>query len=380
MKKRPGSLFLSCLLVLLLLGLGGIALLAGSWYVIDQATLTFGDPNPSLSLTQRLRYSVELVLNREKLVQAVDPAGQPREFTIEMGESVSTVAYRLEMAGLVQDSASFRNLLIYSGMDTGVQAGSYQLSPAMDAIQIARSLQDATPGEVVFAILEGWRLEEIAGAIPTSGLGFTPEEFLVAVRQPPSSDWTGPAVPPQEATHEGFLFPDRYRFARETSLSEFLATIQENFRIKLETELIQGFENQGLDLYQAVTLASIVQREAVIPEEQPLIASVFLNRLAAGMKLDSDPTVQYAVGYNSAQNTWWTNPLSITDLQVDSPYNTYRYAGLPPGPIANPGISALRSIAYPAETPYYYFQAQCDHSGKHQFAETYEQHLQNSCQ
>ena len=111
----------------------------------------------------------------------------------------------------------------------------------------------------------------------------------------------------------------------------------------------------------------------------PLIASVFINRLNAGLKLDSDPTVQYALGYNSEDKSWWTNPLSLTDLKIDSPYNTYLYAGLPPGPIASPDLSALRAVAFPAQTPYYYFRAACDGSGKHEFSETFQEHLSKEC-
>jgi UPF0755 protein len=116
----------------------------------------------------------------------------------------------------------------------------------------------------------------------------------------------------------------------------------------------------------------------VVEDEMPLIASVFYNRLAVGWKLESDPTVQYALGYNEAQGTWWTNPLSAADLQVDSPY-TYVYSGLPPGPIANPGLAALKAVAFPAQTPYYYFRAACDGSGRHLFAETFDEHLGNAC-
>jgi UPF0755 protein len=111
----------------------------------------------------------------------------------------------------------------------------------------------------------------------------------------------------------------------------------------------------------------------------PLIASVFLNRLAAGMPLEADSTAQYALGYQEKTHTWWKNPLSLGDLQVDSPYNTYLYGGLPPGPISNPGLNALRAVAFPAQAEYYYFRAACDGSGEHNFAETFEEHLQNAC-
>jgi UPF0755 protein len=112
----------------------------------------------------------------------------------------------------------------------------------------------------------------------------------------------------------------------------------------------------------------------------PAIASVFHNRLSAGMKLDTDPTVQYAIGWNSSQDTWWTNPLSSTDLQVDSPFNTYLVPGLPPAPISNPSLAALRAVAFPTDTPFYYFRARCDGSGLHSFAETFEEHVNNGCE
>jgi UPF0755 protein len=128
-----------------------------------------------------------------------------------------------------------------------------------------------------------------------------------------------------------------------------------------------------------VTLASIVQREAVRPEEQAAIASVFLNRLVAGMPLQTDPTVQYALGFDVATNSWWKVPLSTADLEIQSPYNTYQNLGLPPGPISSPGLNAIQAVAYPAQTPYYYFRARCDGSGLHDFSETFDQHLQSGC-
>jgi UPF0755 protein len=152
-----------------------------------------------------------------------------------------------------------------------------------------------------------------------------------------------------------------------------------NSKAQENEEQFQGLEQQGLTLNEAVTLASIVEREAISPEEMPHIASVFYNRLNAGIKLDSDPTVQYALGFNTAQATWWTNPLSGADLQVDSPYNTYLYPGLPPGPIANPSPEALRAVAFPASTPFYYFRAHCGDPTRHDFSETYQEHLEKSC-
>jgi len=158
-----------------------------------------------------------------------------------------------------------------------------------------------------------------------------------------------------------------------------MSTIRSAFDTAITDELLAGFEQQGLNLHQAVILASIVEREAVVEDEMPLIASVFLNRLVAGINLDADPTVQYAVGYNAAQESWWTNPISLSDLQYNSPFNTYLYPGLPPGPICNPSPNALRAVAFPAQTPYYFFRATCDGTGRHAFAETFQEHLNNAC-
>jgi UPF0755 protein len=245
----------------------------------------------------------------------------------------------------------------------------------MSAIEIARELQDATPEEVTFVILPGWRMEEIAASLPTSGLTITPEEFLTAARAPyPDYDFLAGAT-----TTEGFLFPDSYIVPRDVTVDAFVNGLIRNFALHLAPDITNEYQRAGLSIYQAVTLASLVQREAVHDEEKPLIASVYLNRYKINMKLDADPTVQYALGYSIINQSWWTSPLSLVDLQVNSPYNTYINTGLPPTPIANPGMEALRAVAFPAQTNYLYFRARCDGSGFHDFAETFDEHLQNAC-
>jgi len=207
-------------------------------------------------------------------------------------------------------------------------------------------------------------------------LSFTPEEFLT-LTQTSSSEYdflTG------ASSVEEFLFPDTYVFSRVITADDLVNELIRNFALHLSIDMRNGFEKQGLTVYQAVTLASIVEREAVHDEEKPTIASVYLNRLRLGMKLDADPTVQYALGYDFAQGTWWTNPLSLDNLKFDSSYNTYLYTGLPPAPIASPGLKALQAVAFPAETAYYFFRAKCDGSGYHFFAETFDEQLANGCQ
>ena len=338
----------------------------------------FGPPSSGLDPVQRTYLSALLLYQANELTLPNEPYGREQPFQVMLGESPRSIANRLQAQGLISDAGAFRNFLVYAGLDTTVQAGEYKLSPGMTPVQIAQALQDATPTEVSFAILPGWRLEEIAAALPTSGLSFTAEAFQTAARTLPEGFPFLQDLPSQ-ASLEGFLFPDSYRLLRELNVDGFIAILLDNFEAHLDSELLEGFQRQGLNLYQAVILASIVEREAIVDEEMPLIASVFVNRLNSEMKLDSDPTVQYALGYNPAQQTWWTNPLSLADLQINSPYNTYLLPGLPPGPIANPSLGALRAVAFPAQSPYYYFRAACDDTGRHLFAETYEEHINNAC-
>jgi UPF0755 protein len=381
----------SCLLIMLVLLILAILGLAGTAIMLPhQAELAFGPPAAGIEFSQRIYLSYLLLSQQAILKHPSDVAGIVRPFQVELGESTYAITQRLQDEEFVSDAQALRNYLIYSGKDTSIQAGEYSLSSRMSPIEIAQRLQDATPGEVTFHVLPGWRMEEIAAALPTSGLSFSPEAFMAAAANPGTVDVTlaqfiDQTGRPAGATLEGYFFPDGYRLSRQIDVNTFVNTLLENFRFKIEKpasgdyNLIQGFENQGLTIYQAAILASIIQREAIIDDEMPQIASVFFNRMAAGMKLDSDPTVQYALGYNPAQNTWWTNPLSLENLSYDSLYNTYLYPGLPPGPIANPSLNALKAVAFPAQTPYYYFRAACDGSGLHAFAVTFEEHQQNAC-
>lgn len=377
-KKKRGCtaplllfLFVLCLALAAVGGYGAVRIPA-------QTAALFGPPSPNLERSRVLYYSVLLLSKQEALLTPMNPNGSEVNFNIEQGESTQALIEQLYLAGLIPDTSTFSTYLSYSGLDTTIQAGRYSLTPAMTPVEIAHALQDATPKDVDFNIIAGWRVEEIAAALPTSGLTISEDEFLQTVAVVPIS-WTLSSDIPPGMGLEGFLMPGSYTIPREASIDQLISTILDAFSAQVTPELKDGFEKQGLSLYEAVTLASIVQREAVLEDEMPVIASVFYNRLDAGMPLASDPTVQYTLGYNSNTGTWWTNPLSLEDLQVDSPYNTYIYPGLPPGPIANPGIQSLQAVALPADTPYYYFRSACDGSGRHLFSETFDEHLQNEC-
>lgn len=381
--KKPALLSAFATTVLILLCL---ILIVSVWITIDlqnRAEHSFGPASPKLALVQRLSLTTRLLLETNDLTEPLDPAGAVQKFKIEAGESPLAISDRLQETRLIASAAALRDYLVYSGLDTSLQAGEFELSAKMNAIQIAWELQDATPSEITFRILPGWRMEEIAEALPTSGLEFSQRSFLDIANQP--SDNLNPETIsllkqlPPSASLEGFLYPDSYRLPRITSVDAFVKTLLDDFQVKVDHQMQEGFKRQGLSLYQAVTLASIVQREAVLEDEMPMITSVFYNRLNSGINLDTDPTIQYALGYDLLGKTWWKNPLSLEDLQVNSSYNTYLHPGLPPGPISNPGLSALQAVAFPAQTQYLYFRMACDNSGRHNFAITFEQHKANAC-
>ena len=379
MSKRQSTGLRGC--VIIFLAIFCLLAAAGGWAASELprwATRNFGQVNSQHGWGMRVYLSTQLYMHRYDLQQPLDAFGEERDFEVALGESPIQVANRLEQEGLIRNGEALRVFLVYSGLDTTLQAGGFQLSPAWSAVEIAHQMQDATPDEVSFRILPGWRLEEVAAALPVNGVQVDPQEFIQAARNPAglmlAVEW------PQGTSLEGYLYPDVYQFKRDATIEEVLNAFINRFFEQVSPELMEGFSRQGLDLTQAVALASIVQREAIVQDEMPMIASVFLNRMAINMKLDSDPTVQYAAGYQEGRGGWWTNPLSLDDLKMDSPYNTYIYNGLPPGPISNPSLAAMQAVSTPAQTPYYYFRAACDGSGRHNFARTFEEQVQNACQ
>ena len=177
---------------------------------------------------------------------------------------------------------------------------------------------------------------------------------------------------------EGFLFPDTYQFPKDSEATRVVSIMLQNWDRRVSADLREKAAARGLTLYEVVTLASIVEREAVVDGERPTIAGVYLNRLAREMRLEADPTVQYALGRDATTGRWWT-PLTIDQVQnTDSPYNTYRVGGLPPGPICNPGLASIRAVANPEQTDYLYFVAnKRAGDGSHIFALTFDEHLAN---
>ncbi len=363
---------IGCVLLLLLFFVSVV----GAFFALPILAAQYvGAASEKLDVFQQFKYASLMLWYDGQITNPMSSTAGNVTFSIDPGDSAAVVASKLEQQGFIQSADAFTAYLVYSGLDTGLQAGEFQISSAMPPIQIAQKLQDATPTQVKFVVLPGWRLEEVANAMPTSGLSITPQQFMAAAAHPSSNyDFL-----PSGASAEGFIFPGEYVLPRVIQADQLVSLLMNNAALALTSEMKAGFARQNLDVFQAVTLASIIQREAVVPEEQPIIASVFFNRLNSGMFLETDPTIQYALGLNNENGSWWKVPLSTEDLSINSPYNTYKNPGLPPGPISNPALSALQAVAYPAQTPYLFFQARCDGLGLHNFSETFEQHLQNSC-
>ncbi len=338
----------------------------------------FGPPNPGVTKFQNTLYTLQIFLSRNKLTTPVRTDGLPITFHINVDESLQSIAGRLEKSGLIPDAGIFITYLAYSGMDSTVQAGQYEFGPGLSPRDIALELQDATPGEIPFTLLAGWRVEEVAEALVVYGLLDAKDEFLELAYNP--DELSLPDSWPDDQGVEGLLFPGQYSIPRNSSPGEILGIFLERFLDEVNPNLIEKFKNQGLSLYDAVTLASIVEKEAVHTSEQPIISSVFLNRMAINQKLESDPTIQYALGFNKDQLTWWKNPLTTGDLTVNSPYNTYLVNGLPPSPISSPGLTAMKAVGSPPSSKYYFFRAKCDGSGYHNFSQTFDEHLEFACE
>jgi len=351
---------------ILLLFLIALCLLAGIAATIPARTAQlFGPPTPDLSPVKLYQQSLVLLLSKNDLFESGNGGDNELLFPIEQGDSLDKILTGLTHLGLIRHTSQFRAYLIYSGIDTGIQPGEYLFSPGLSELEVAKILSSSAAPMTTVSILAGWRAEEIAGTLPDLGLSISPDQFIQAVR---------------EDNREGYLSPGTYQVNREIDTKSLINMFYERFIAQITPEMETNISAQGLSLTEVVILASIVEREAIVEEEMPLIASVFLNRLRGGLNLGADPTVQYALGYNETQGVWWTNPLSLDDLKLPSSYNTYENPGLPPGPICNPGSNALDAVSNPAQTTYMYFRAACDGSGLHLFAETFDEHLANACE
>jgi UPF0755 protein len=301
----------------------------------------------------------------------------PVTFVVGEGEGIASVAARLQAEGLVRSADALRLLARVGGLDRSVQAGQHTLTRAMSAREVLQDLQVGRAQGLRVTLPEGRRAEEVARVLAQAGV-VDEQEFLGLVGTGVAA---GPAVmdrPPGTGL-EGYLFPDTYEFAPRTGAAEVVKTLLDNFERRLTPDLRAKLGPSGLSLFNVVTLASIVERETGVAAERPKVARVYLNRLKEPpYLLDADPTVQYGLGFQSDTSSWWKRPLLYEDLRSESAYNTYVHPGLPPGPIASPGLASIAAVLSPIEGPWMFFVANdvaCD--GTHVFAQSYEEHLAN---
>lgn len=303
-----------------------------------------------------------------------DPSPVP--FTVAVGETAVSVANKLYEQNLISDPDVFRRFLSYNGLDASLEAGDYELRRNMTMREIAETLQKANFEEVSVTIPEGWRAEQVAELLTQQQI-MDGTAFLAAVRQGVGVEHPLLADRPAGASYEGYLFPDTYRLPIKATPEDLIQRMVENMAGKIPPNALDLAAGQGYTFYEMLTIASIVEREAVVAAERPTIASVYLNRLAQGMYLQADPTVQYAMGYQTDSGQWWKTPVTLDEYsQVSSPYNTYLNPGLPPGPIASPGASSIIATLQPEQTDYIFFMG-CGGEGAHLFANNYETHQQN---
>lgn len=313
---------------------------------------------------------------------------RPMQFTVAPGSPARLIGQDLEKAGLIRDATLFEAYVRVNRLDERLFAGTFTLAPSMTLREIADTLTSARAAAMSITIPEGWRIEQTADYLSS-------DERIGAVEgaryraQAVSGDLTGldaaryPFLQerPADASLEGYLFPDTYLIpATAPTAVDVIARQLDAFAQRVpplyEEARISGATN--LSLHEVLVLASIVEREAVVPAERQTIAGVYLNRLSIGMKLDADPTVQYALGYQPTTGQWWKTPIFLEEYSnVDSPYNTYLYTGIPPGPIAAPGLGSIRAVLHPDQHDYLYFVALPDGSGRHVFASDYTEHLEN---
>ncbi|MCZ6726313.1 MAG: endolytic transglycosylase MltG [Acidobacteria bacterium] len=284
-------------------------------------------------------------------------------YTVVPGQSAGQILDRLSALGLLPDATLARLYLVYYLDDPPLQAGEYSFpSPATTPEVLDRMVR----GKVVehpVTLIEGQTLQETAQHLAAEGFGDY-ETFLALMRSPASII----DLDPEATTLEGYLFPDTYHFPRSATEVRIVDTLVDTFRRHLETNLGTDYDGSLRDL---VILASIVEKEAQLDSERPIIAGIYSNRLERGIGLYADPTIIFAL----KQLGRWDGDIRRRDLALDSPYNTYLYPGLPPGPICSAGLASLRAAAAPADVPYLYFVSRND--GSHVFARTLREHNRN---
>lgn len=293
--------------------------------------------------------------------QPINPGGQ-KFVLLRPGWSARHIAQTLQREGIIRSASAFLALDYALGKGT-LKAGEYKFDSPASAFEVRDRLMRGDVYSRTVAVPEGYNLYDIAAVVEQAGLGNAADFIAEATRDLALVR----DLDPQATSLEGYLFPDTYQFTRIDSMHDIAAAMVHRFR--------QSAQKIGLlgkpDIHRIVTLASIVEKETAVPDERPLVAGVYSNRLERNMLLGADPTVIYAALINGR----YRGTIYQSDLQSDSPYNTYKFPGLPPGPIANPGAASLQAAMHPQQTEFLYFVS--DANGHHRFSSTAAEHERN---
>jgi peptidoglycan lytic transglycosylase G len=294
-----------------------------------------------------------------QLHQPANPGNSKVRFVVPEGATFHEVADTLHRAGLIDSVTVFDLYARYKHLDRNVQAGAYELSRNLNMIQILTALQTALPEEVFVTVPEGFTIKKTAAMLDQGGVIKGSDYMALAVQGQFNYDFLKDLPP--GASLEGFLFPDTYLVPRNATAKDLITQQLETFKKFWDDTRKSEAAKRNLNTLQVVTIASMIEREARFQDDRPLVASVIYNRLAAGWALQIDATVLYAKGV-------WQSSVTTDDRKIDSPYNTYLHTGLPPGPIANPGINAIDAALQPAQTGYFFYLS--DPQGHNHYAKT----------
>jgi len=298
-------------------------------------------------------------------------------FTIVEGEGVKEIGANLKKEGLIRSPFWFETYVFLDGSQSQFLAGNYILRENMNTREVVATLTSGQgTSEQVITIIEGWNISEIAEYLEEQGLVPNRESFVAIASVSDSRTIIADKAysflndKPAGQGLEGYLFPDTYRIFEDAEAADIIERMLDNFGIKFTDQMEQDSAAGNMSIYEIVTLASIIEKEVSKDEDRKIVAGIFYNRLNNNIGMQSDATVNYVTKGDRPQPT-------AEDLEADSPYNTYKYRGLPPGPISNPSLSSLMAAIYPESTDYYYFLNRINEDGSTVFSKTYEEHLEN---
>lgn len=291
-----------------------------------------------------------------------------KKFVVTTGESSETISQNLKKEGLIRSSVLFDIYAWRSGFDYKLQAGEYEVPKNLSIKEIVQllSLSREIPQNKI-TIIEGWKNTEIAEYLEKEGIVKSSEFFtVVSLKDDWWDDYEFLKEKPKNVDLEGYLFPDTYLIYKNASSKEIIQKMLDNFAKKITQQMLDETSALEMSLHEIVTLASIIEKEVSSNEDRELVSGIFHSRLKLGIGLQADSTVNYITGKNISRS-------SLDDISLDNPYNTYKYKGLPPGPINNPGLSAIRAAIYPKSSEYLYFLTTPD--GRVIYSKTFDEHV-----